>query len=131
MALRTAVAGPPRATPHASAYARPARAVLSACAGRVRRPEPRPARGDAQPRARLRAARDGALLFRRPVGRARARGPRRRRRLLLAAEPVADPARARPAPPDPPLARRPAAPGRGPRRPEDRPLQRARLLHRT
>src|SRR5207244_2422955 len=72
-----------------------------------------------------------ASLLRRALDRAHARRPRRGHRDLLAAESLAEPVRAGAARPPPPVARRPTAPGRGPRRPEDRPLQRAALRSRA
>ena len=66
--------------------------------------EPRPARADAEARARPHAPRDRPLHVREPLDRPRARRARRLARGVLALEPVADPVRARAARPRPPLA---------------------------
>ena len=68
-----------------------------------------------------------ALLLPDPLDRIRLRGARSRARRLLDRQRVARPVRDRAAAADPPGSLGAAAPGRGARRPQDRPLQRALL----
>ena len=78
-----------------------------------RRSEPHRPCTDGQPRPRPLAAGGRRLLLREPLDRLHPRDARPRRRRVLGPEPVADPVRGRAAAADPPLARDPAAAGRG------------------
>ncbi len=98
--------------------------------GGPRGAEPLAARPHAEARPRPLAARDRALRRRERHDGAGRRRPGGRRLRVLAGEPVARALRDRPADPDPSLAQRPAAAGRGARRCEDRPVQRPLLRER-
>ena len=98
---------------------------------RLRPREPRPARGDVPPRPQHLDPGVRAVRRRVGLGRVRPRGARRRRRVALELEPVADPARARADRSDQPLARGACAAAAGAHRPEDEPLQRAPLRRRA
>ncbi len=92
---------------------------------RARRAQLGAARSDDPLRQRAPDALD--LLVPDAVDGVRLRRTRSRARRVLDGEPVARPLRDRPAAPDSPGALGAAAPGRGSRRPQDRPLQRALL----
>ena len=98
---------------------------------RPRGNQPRGARPDADARARALDPRVPPVFVPQPLHRARARRSGRRARNLLAHQPLADPVCALADPPDPPLAVRAQARGGGPRRLEDRSLQRASLRPRA
>ena len=101
-----------------------------AAVGRLRLPEPRPARHDAPFRARALVPRHRPLLGGEPLDGLRARAARRRVCRALGLEPAAPADGRRPAAPHSPLAERAGTPAGGADRREDRPLQRPPLRER-